>query len=211
MKISKRLTCIANMIPNNSHVIDVGCDHGLLSIFLEKEKSCIALACDINENALGSAKINKVKYSSNIILKLTDGINGIDVNDEDYIVIAGMGTATIKHILDKKKLSDNIIISSNNQIFELRKFVCGLGYKIEDEKFILDHQKQYVIIKFKKGNKKYSNIDLKYGPILRNNMEYLIYELEKLFQIKEKIENSNFIVKFKNQKEIKIIKKLMEK
>lgn len=210
MKLSKRLTCIADMIPDKSNVIDVGCDHGLLSIFLEKEKSCTVLACDINEKALGSAKINKAKYKSNIILKLTDGINDIDINDDDYIVIAGMGTTTIRHILDNKRLSENIIISSNNQIYELRKYIYNLGYKIVEEKFILDHQKQYVIIKLKKGKVKYSNIDLKYGPILRANIEYLIYELEKLFQIKEKIENSNFVVKYKNQKEINNIKKLIE-
>ena len=211
MKLSKRLTCIADMVPNNSNVIDVGCDHGLLSIFLDKEKSCSALACDINEKALNSAKINKSKYDSNIILKQTDGINGIEINDNDYIIIAGMGTSTIKHILDNKKLSNNIIISSNNQIHELRKYVCELGFKIEDEKFISENQKKYVIIKFKKGKKKYSSIDLKYGPILRYNMEYLIFELEKLFQIKEKIVNSNFIVKYHNKKEIKKVEKLIEK
>lgn len=211
MKLSKRLTCIAEMIPDNSNVIDVGCDHGLLSIFLEKEKSCTALACDINEKALSSAKINKEKYESDIILKLTDGINDIEINDNDYIVIAGMGTTTIKHILDNKKLCENIIISSNNQIYELRKYVCNLGYKIVEEKLIVDHQKNYVIIKFIKGKIKYSKIDLKYGPILKNNMEYLKYELEKLLQIKEKIGNSNFVVKDKNQREINNIKNLIEK
>ena len=33
MKLSKRLNCIADMINDGSRVIDVGCDHGLLSIF----------------------------------------------------------------------------------------------------------------------------------------------------------------------------------
>lgn len=209
MKLSKRLNCIADMINEGSRVIDVGCDHGLLSIYLDLEKKCKCLACDINDKALNSARINKDKYKSNIDIKLTDGINGIDINDDDYIVIAGMGTTTIKHILDKKNLCDDIIISSNNQIYELRKYVCKLGYKIIDEKFIEEHRKQYVIIHFQKGKNKYSDIDLKYGPILRNNMEYLIYELKKLFEIKEKIQDSNFTTKLKNQREIKKIEKLM--
>ncbi len=32
--ISKRLESIASLIPNNSRVIDVGCDHALLDIYL---------------------------------------------------------------------------------------------------------------------------------------------------------------------------------
>ena len=210
MKLSKRLNCIADMIKEGSRVIDVGCDHGLLSIYLDLEKNCNCLACDINDNALNSARLNKDKYKSNIEIKLTDGINGIEINDSDYIVIAGMGTTTIKHILDNKKLSNNIIISSNNQIYELRDYVCKLGYKILDEKFIEEHQKQYVIINFVKGNNKYSNIDLKYGPILRNDKLYLTYELKKLFDIKEKIKDSNFATKLKNQSEIKKIEKLIK-
>ncbi len=212
MKISNRLNCIANLIPKNSRVIDVGCDHALLSIYLDLEKKCSCIAADINANALNGAKINLKKYNSNNVkIKLTDGINDIDVNENDYIVIAGMGTTTIKHILDNKKLSDNLIICSNNQWYELRKFVSSLGYKIAQEEFVIEHQKKYVIIHFKKGKKHYSKLDLKYGPFLKNNSYYLIYELEKLFQIKEKIKNSKFIVKYKNSKEIKRVSKLINR
>lgn len=209
MKISKRLNCIADMIEANSKVIDVGCDHGLLSIFLAKEKQCHCIAADINENALNSARINIKKYNADIELKLTDGLDGINIDEDDYIVIAGMGSTTIKHILDGKKLSNNLIISSNNHLEELRKFVTSIGYKIEDEQFIVEHNKKYVIIKFVRGKEKYSKIDFKYGPIIKNNVEYLIFELEKLYQIKEKIKNGNLLIKYKNQKAINNIKKLI--
>lgn len=211
MNLSKRLHSIADMIPSDSRVIDVGCDHALLSIYLEKEKNCTCIATDINDNALESARINKKKYNSNIEIVLTDGINNIDIKSDDYIVIAGMGTTTINHILDNKILSNNLVLASNNQIFELRKIVTSLGYKIQDEKYICDHQKKYVIINFIKGKKKYSSIDMRYGPILKNNSEYLIYELEKLFDIKEKIKNSNFHVRYKNQREINRLKKMIDK
>lgn len=211
MNLSKRLHSIADMIPSDSRVIDVGCDHALLSIYLEKEKNCTCIAADINDNALESARINKKKYNSNIEIVLTDGINNIDIKSDDYIVIAGMGTTTINHILNNKILSNNLVLASNNQIYELRKMVISLGYIIQDEKFVCDHQKKYVIIKFVKGKKKYSNIDMKYGPILKNNSQYLIYELEKIFDIKEKIKNSNFHVRYKNQREINKIKKMIDK
>lgn len=212
MKISKRLTSIADMIEPNSRVIDVGCDHGLLSIYLDLEKNCSCLASDVNSNALESAKSNIVKYNSKKVeTYLTDGIDNIDINKDDIIVIAGMGTSTIKHILTNKKLSNTLIISSNNQLYELRKFITSLGYKIEDEKYVIDHQKHYVIIKFVIGNKKYSKLDLEYGPIAKNDNTYLLYELDKLVKIKNKITNSSFIVKFKNKLKIKRLKKLLKK
>lgn len=197
------------MIPTNSSIVDVGCDHGLLSIYLSNLKNCKCIASDINDNALNSARINKDKYKSNIEIRLTDGIDGINISDDDYIVIAGMGTTTIKHILDNKKLSNNLIISSNNQLFELRKYIISLGYMITDEKYIYEHNKSYVIIKFIKGSKKYSNNELKYGPITIHNCDYLVYELEKLYEIKDKIKNSNLLVKIENQKEIKNLLKLI--
>ena len=212
MKISKRLTCIADMIPENSNVIDVGCDHGLLSIYLDIEKKCRVLACDINKNALNNACINiKKNDATNVKTLLTDGIENIEINSNDIIVIAGMGTTTIKHILENKKLSNTLIISSNNQLYELRKYVTSLGYIITEEKFVEEHKKRYIIIKFEQGRKKYSKLDLEYGPISKHNNDYLIYELEKLFEIKEKIRNSSFLVKFKNKMKIKKLKKLLRK
>ena len=67
MKISKRLKTIADLIPNDSKVIDVGCDHAYLSIYLSKEKKCKCLATDVNSNALENAKRNmRVDYIGHI-------------------------------------------------------------------------------------------------------------------------------------------------
>ena len=38
IKISKRLEAISGLVPNNSKVIDIGCDHGLLDIYLYQNK-----------------------------------------------------------------------------------------------------------------------------------------------------------------------------
>lgn len=211
MHLSKRLETIANMIPKGSHIIDVGCDHGLLSIYLVLEKECTALATDINTKALDNAINNIRKYKVDIPTKCTDGINDININPDDYLVIAGMGTQTIMHILENKILPDNLVISSNNQLYTLRKYVTKLGYIIDDEKFVEERNKKYVIIKFIKGHKKYHQLDLKYGPIAQKDMNYLIYELNKLFVIKEELQNSNWYTRYKNKKEINALEKLITK
>ena len=58
-KLSKRLEVVASFVNDNSKVIDICCDHGLLTIYLvNKYKNVKVIASDINENAL--AYINKV-------------------------------------------------------------------------------------------------------------------------------------------------------
>ena len=60
---SKRLLEIASLVPVHSTVVDVGCDHGLLDIYLTLHRNCKCTASDINENCLKSARENIKKYS----------------------------------------------------------------------------------------------------------------------------------------------------
>ena len=51
MKISKRLRVIGDLVKDNSFILDIGCDHALLDIYVVKNKKNIkAIASDINEN-----------------------------------------------------------------------------------------------------------------------------------------------------------------
>lgn len=199
------------MIPPGSKVIDVGCDHALLSIYLANEKDCTCLASDVNEKAILGAQVNIEKYNANVKTIVTNGLDGLTITKDDYIVLAGMGTATIKKILSDKKLSDYLLIATHNHLEELRRFVVSLGFVIASEKFVIDYDKGYVIILFKRGKKKYSKLDYAYGPMARYDNNYLLYELEKLINIKKDLDNSSFKVRLKNQMEINKLKKLILK
>ena len=107
--------------------------------------------------------------------------NGLEVltdkDDIDTILISGMGASTIIDILNNPYLKNinKLIIQSNNDYEELRRSVTSLGFEITEEEFLIDNKKSYINIVFKKGNKEYSDIEYKYGPILINNKEYLEY------------------------------------
>ena len=63
IKLSARLKALANFIDDNSNVVDIGCDHGLLDIYLIQNKNNIkVIASDVNINALNNAKSNIKKY-----------------------------------------------------------------------------------------------------------------------------------------------------
>ena len=59
---SKRLIELASLIPTHSTVVDVGCDHALLDIYLTINRHCKCTASDISENCLEKAKLNLKKF-----------------------------------------------------------------------------------------------------------------------------------------------------
>ena len=181
MKLSKRLEAVATLVEVGKRVIDVGCDHAYLDIYLTENNDNKCIATDINRNALSIAEANIKKYNleDKIETKLTDGLKDLKIYKKDNIVISGMGTFTILEILKTNTLSNTLIISSNNNIDVLRKEVVKLGYYIDTELFIIDKDKPYVIIKFKKGFRKYNLNDFMFGPILKNNIQYRKYLINK--------------------------------
>lgn len=164
------------MINIGDNVIDIGCDHGLLDIYLTKFKNCHCIASDISMSVLKNTQVNIKKHGLDNKIKVicSNGLERIDVNLDDIIVISGMGTNTIIDILNSKKtLSiNNLIIQSNNEIELLRMNVIKKGFYIYDEKIITDNKKDYIIIYFKRGHKNYKNIDYLFGPIIRLDSQY---------------------------------------
>ena len=202
MNLDNRLKRITDFIPSDSYILDVGCDHALLDIYLALNRNNVKLiASDINENPLKIAKENIKKYNleDEITLEKADGVSKI--NDEvDTVVIAGMGTSTINDIInnDLKKLKNvkKIIISSHTSSFELRENMNKKGFKIIDEAVVFDKGKYYEIIVYSNGYEKLSKLDMKYGPIISKRKDEITkaYFNERyllLIEIYKKIPNSN--------------------
>ena len=57
MNISNRLKTIADMIDGNYHVIDVGCDHALLDIYLTLNKKIKCTAIDNKEKVIKAEQL----------------------------------------------------------------------------------------------------------------------------------------------------------
>lgn len=177
--LSKRLETVASLVTTDS-VIDVGCDHGYLDIYLTL-KGIKCLATDVSENALRVAIDNFKKYNLDIPALCTDGLNGIDIKKTDTIVISGMGTDTIMKILNKD-INNDLVISSNNHLERLRRYIVSIGYFIDKEVFVMDNNKPYVIIKFKKGKMNYTDFDYIIGPIIKDK-DYFDYLINKYIRI----------------------------
>ena len=210
MILSKRLEAVATLVDIGARVIDIGCDHAYLDIYLTLNNDNICIATDINKNALDMAKknIKKYKLQDKIETVLTDGLTDIEVKEKDNIVISGMGTHTILDILKTNTLSETLIISSNNDIEILREEVIKLGYIVESEIFLIDKEKPYIIIKFIKGYKRYSKKDIKIGPILKHNIEYKNYLIKKTKKILNSIPKKKMFLRLKYAFKILMLKRI---
>ena len=221
VNISNRLKSIGDFVNDNSNVIDVGCDHALLSIYLYLNKKNInIIASDINSKPLEEARknIKKYKLDDKIETRLSDGLKNFSSNEFDTIIISGMGGITICNILDdaKDKLSNtkNIIIQSNNHLYTVRNFITKLGFKIVNEKLVKEKNIIYTIIVFEKCEKKvkYSYDELKYGIKVKNDKlydEFIKIELKKEINKLYNIPKRYIILRLKTKKNIKILNKIL--
>ncbi len=218
MNISNRLKTIASLIPSNAIILDVGCDHALLDIYLALNNPNMKIyAQDIKAKPLKFAKENIKKYNleNKITLYQSDGLNNMP-QDVNTLVLAGMGSNTIINILKKEKLSkiETIITASNNDYELLRRHLCNLNYHITDEEVIKENKKYYIIIKVNKKRKHYTKKDYKYGPILRkkqdnNTIDYYNYLLKKKENILKMLPTSKLKQRLKLKKEIRYLKKII--
>ena len=188
--ISNRLKSLVKYVNVEDKVIDIGCDHALLDIYLVK-KNIInnVLISDISKNALeqGIENIKKYNLESNIESRCGNGLEVLNEKDNiDTVIISGMGTNTILNILNNKYLENinKLIIQSNKDYDLLRSEVIKLGFKILEEEVIVDNDKLYINIVFIRGNKEYTTLELKYGTSTMINKEvyykYLINKLDKI-------------------------------
>ena len=214
MKINNKLKQIAELVLPNSFLLDVGCDHALLDIYLTN-KNVRCIGCDINILPLEKAKENIKKYGveDKITLKVGDGLEHL-TNNIDTIVISGMGGILIKDIIKKdlsKITNQKIITCPNNDSDVLRKFMTSNGFKIEKEMLVKDKY-IYEIIVFIKGIEKYSNKEIMYGKYFIHDdlyKEYFSKKLDTLILIKNNLPKKHFIKKIELTKKIRRLKSII--
>ena len=215
--LSIRLVSLAKYIKFNDKVIDIGCDHALLDIYLVKNnitKSMIV--SDIKESALnqGIANIQNEGLTDRIDARLGNGLEVLSKDDKvDTVLISGMGTSTILDILDHPRMCDinKLVIQSNNDHSLLRERVTKLGFNITNEEYFVDKDKNYINIVFVRGERiPLTKNELRYGPILIKNRNYLKFELSNCEKIYNLIPKNKISIRLNLRKEMRLIDKLID-
>lgn len=150
--ITPRLMAIINMIDKKT-IADIGTDHAYIPITLALNGVITkAIASDKNKGPIDIAKNNVNKYGLDKIIELRigAGLDPIEKEEVQCIIIAGMGGNLIGDIieenLEKAKCSDLILQPMNAQ-YELRKRLHRLGFSIVKEELASEGFKVYNLMK----------------------------------------------------------------
>ncbi len=155
LALDDRLSLVASFVRKGAVLADVGTDHAYLPIYLLHAGICPrAVATDINEAPLQQARSHAAAYGAadRISFYLADGLSGIDLAAEGVtdIAVCGMGGELIAGILDAapytRKPGIRCLLQPMSSVEDLRRYLAGAGYRIEDEKLAAAAGKIYTCL-----------------------------------------------------------------
>ena len=133
--LTPRLLEIASLVSQGAALIDVGTDHAYIPIYLMDKGVLSRGKCtDIHDGPIRRAKENISRYglTDKIIAEKADGLQGVDVEGYNTIVIAGMGGMLIAEILRNAPFlqGKTLILQPMTAVRELRMYLLENGFKI---------------------------------------------------------------------------------
>lgn len=201
--MSNRLNTINKYINANDKVVDVGCDHAILGKLLA-DRNISSIASDVVVSII--EKHQEEKHSPLIKFIVSDGLKDIDDSLYDTVVISGMGSITIKEIIENSSRKfKKLITVSNKDYYYLRSELSKLGYKISLEEVIYEKGKFYNLIIFEPGKSSYTYEELLLGVNHQNMDNYkkkIHYMYDKYNEILSKVPLTSV-------EEIKMINKII--
>jgi tRNA (adenine22-N1)-methyltransferase len=209
MNLSKRLRALADLVPFNSNVGDIGADHGLLDLFL-LEKGQIQKAFMV-ENKQGPYKrlleaTSSSPYKDKIETSLSDGISQLP-SYVNCVIIAGMGGNLIKKIIvnnvSKMKNVTSLVIDAHDHIEEVLSTLGQLNFALSDDIFLEEEGIFYDVLLFKKVDHQvvYRENELRYGPlqIKKRSPSWLSYLSKEKDRYQNLLNDSSLPLNKKNE------------
>ena len=151
--LSKRLEQVASMVTKGNIIADIGTDHGYVPIYLVEKGICPkAYAMDINQGPIESAIKNIENYglSEKIQAIKSNGLEKLEPEKADTIIIAGMGGELEIHILEEgRHIWDSAaqwVISPQSDLEHVRRYLLEHGFSIDREAMVKEDGKFYTIM-----------------------------------------------------------------
>lgn len=145
LKLSPRLDAAASLVRDNAKLADVGCDHGFLSVYLLVHgKIRSAVASDVNEGPLSRCRelVKKCSLQDRVKCVLCDGLEKIDPDEAEDIVMCGMGGELIVHILEAcpwaESSGKHFIFNPMTHPEKVREYLCSSGFEINRDLIVKD-------------------------------------------------------------------------
>lgn len=152
-QLDPRLQLCASLVDPGACVADIGTDHAYLPVWLARMGWIKrAYACDLREGPLEQAvrNIEKYRVETMVETRLSDGLDKIQPQEVDTVVIAGMGGEVMVHILEQApwlKEHKTLILQPMTSVGKLRLWLLRQGYEVSSEKAVRSQGKLYSALK----------------------------------------------------------------
>lgn len=190
MELTPRLRQLADWVPQDAALADIGTDHGYLPVWLTlKGRLRAAIAADLREGPLNRGRKAAIEYgvSDKIDFRLCNGLRGIRACEADTIVIAGMGGENIVSILAAAHWTADgrhtLLLQPQSRAEELRGFLSANGYAIRRERLVMDRGTIYPVLEAVAGKQSLSLGQMYGGACLRDDPlggRYLVDQILRL-------------------------------
>ncbi|WP_233566726.1 tRNA (adenine(22)-N(1))-methyltransferase [Cohnella endophytica] len=104
LKLSRRLSALAEWVPQGARFADIGTDHALLPVYLaQQNRISYAVAGDVHEGPVDAAKkqVAEAGLADIVSVRMGDGLAVLSPGEVDTVTIAGMGGSLMARILDQ--------------------------------------------------------------------------------------------------------------
>ena len=152
--MSRRLMTVASLVTAGNRLVDAGCDHAWLCIWLVKNGYCpSAIASDVREGPLAAAREHVTAFGldDRIEVRLSDGLRAFRPGEGDSLVLAGMGGRLMKKILSEnapvRESFRELILEPQSETASVRRFLGDLGWEIRQERMVLEDGKYYPVLR----------------------------------------------------------------
>ncbi|MCC8140910.1 MAG: class I SAM-dependent methyltransferase [Lachnospiraceae bacterium] len=157
--LSRRLERLAAYVTEGNRLADIGTDHAYLPIALvQAGRIPSAIAADVNEGPLlrADAHIRAAGLGNRIETRLSDGFSGIQPDETDTVMIAGMGGQLMKKILEGgahclASVSE-LVLQPQSEIGLVRGWLGKHGFCITDEDIVFEDGKYYPMFRAAHGS-----------------------------------------------------------
>ena len=175
LRIGERLQTVVSMVPACHTMADIGTDHGYIPACLVLSGQCLrVIASDIAEGPCQAATEtrNKYKLHNEMEVRMAPGLQGLQPGEAETVVIAGMGGATIKGILEESpEIAASVttfVLQPMNAAGLLRRWLTQHGYHIAEEALCKENKHIYSIIKavHGEGKQELSPLEEEFGPCI---------------------------------------------
>jgi tRNA (adenine22-N1)-methyltransferase len=177
--LGPRLSTIASFVSPDARVADVGTDHGRLAAHLVARGAAFVIATDRSLAALANATSTLAAADgTRFELRCGDGLGVLQPHEVDTVVLAGMGGATIRRLLDAAPVVvaalARLVVQPEGHWLAVRKWIAARGATLIDEVLVRDGARFRLVCAIDPNRRarsrsaalEWSEIDLRLGPLL---------------------------------------------